>query len=51
MKQLTFIRPGKLEWWDVDEPKLKKPTDAIVRPLAVARCDLDFALLKGEAPF
>ncbi|RHX79501.1 zinc-dependent alcohol dehydrogenase [Leptospira yasudae] len=51
MRQLTFIRPGTLEWWDVPEPRLENDDDALVEPLAVARCDLDLAILKGEAPF
>lgn len=45
MKQFTFIRPGHLEWWDVPEPALEADTDALVRPFAVARCDLDNAFL------
>jgi threonine dehydrogenase-like Zn-dependent dehydrogenase len=51
MKQLTFIEAGKLEWWDVEEPQLQSATDVLVRPLAVARCDLDYAILAGKAPF
>lgn len=47
MRQLTFIKPGKLEWWDVDAPRLQADTDAIVRPLAVARCDLDLYIAVG----
>jgi len=33
VRQLTYVRPGLAEW-----------RDAIVRPLAVARCDLDVAM-------
>lgn len=51
MQQLTFIKPGKLEWWDVSEPKLENNSDALVRPIAVARCDLDTGILQGIAPF
>lgn len=50
MRQLTFIGPGRLEWWDVPEPALQGPEEAIVRPVAVARCDLDVAILAGKAP-
>lgn len=50
MRQLTFIRPGLLEWWEVPEPTLQGPQEAIVRPIAVARCDLDAAILSGTAP-
>jgi threonine dehydrogenase-like Zn-dependent dehydrogenase len=51
MRQLTFIKPGKFEWQDVPAPKLKADTDAIVRPLAVARCDLDLYIAAGAVPY
>lgn len=51
MRQLTFIAPGKLEWRDVAAPQLACDTDAIVRPLAVARCDLDYHIVTGRVPF
>jgi alcohol dehydrogenase len=51
MRQLFFIRPGVLEWRDVPEPKLEGSGDAIVRPVAAASCDLDIAIIRGEAPF
>jgi threonine dehydrogenase-like Zn-dependent dehydrogenase len=41
MRQLTFIGPGRVEWRDEAEPQLPDAEGAIVRPLAVARCDLD----------
>ena len=47
MRQLTFIRPGVFEWHDVAPPALAADTDAIVRPLAVARCDLDLYIAVG----
>jgi alcohol dehydrogenase len=51
MRQLTFLRPGKLEWREVPAPRLQGPGEALVRPISVARCDLDRAILYGEAPF
>ena len=45
MRQLQFIARGRLEWREAPEPELEAPTDAIVRPFAVARCDLDAAFL------
>ena len=51
MRQLTFLAPGKLEWRDVATPQLTADTDAIVRPLAVARCDLDYHIVTGRVPF
>ena len=50
MQQLTFRRRGELRWEDVAEPVLSGKGDAIVRPLAVATCDLDAALMTGRAP-
>jgi len=46
MQQLIFGGRRRLSWQDAPEPKLTGPTDAIVRPLAVARCDLDYLMLK-----
>lgn len=50
MRQLTFVEPGKLEWREVSEPKLDADVEAIVRPVTVATCDLDLALVRGKAP-
>ena len=41
MRQLMFVKVGRLEWREVPEPTLQSPLDALVRPIAVARCDLD----------
>lgn len=51
MRQLTFIRPGHLEWWDVPTPRITSPDQALVEPVVVASCDLDAPILRGEAPF
>lgn len=51
MRQVTFIEPGRLEWWDVDEPERQDEGDALVEPLAVATCDLDTMIVAGRAPF
>jgi threonine dehydrogenase-like Zn-dependent dehydrogenase len=45
MRQLTFIRRGVLEWREQEPPQLQSEDDALVRPFAVARCDLDVAFL------
>src|SRR5439155_13581180 len=50
LKQLTFIAPRQLHWEEVAEPVLKGKSDALVRPIAVATCDLDAALMAGRAP-
>ncbi len=50
VRQLTFLEPGKLEWQDAGEPDLGDAVAALVRPLAVATCDLDLAIVRGIAP-
>jgi threonine dehydrogenase-like Zn-dependent dehydrogenase len=50
VRQLTFRGPGELEWEDVPAPELAGGGDALVRPVAVATCDLDAALTAGQAP-
>jgi len=41
MQQLTCTGPGVIEWCDVPEPQLVDSGDALVRPIAVARCEID----------
>lgn len=51
MRALTITEERTVEWRDVPDPLLREANDAIVRPLAVALCDLDHPMLSGEAPF
>jgi threonine dehydrogenase-like Zn-dependent dehydrogenase len=44
MRQLRFIEPGTVRWEEGEEPALSDPASALVRPLAVARCDLDLPM-------
>ena len=41
MRRLTCTGPSVVEWREVPEPELVDPTDALVRPIAVARCEID----------
>lgn len=50
MQQLVFLSPGKVEWQDWPAPALQSPQDALLRPLAVASCDLDAAIAQGRFP-
>ena len=50
MRQLVFVEPGKLEWREVPAPRLGALGQALVRPLAVARCDIDPLILRGATP-
>lgn len=51
MQELTFMKRGLVEWREASEPRLQGPGDVLVRPLAVATCDLDAAIIRGRAPF
>ncbi|HST33595.1 MAG TPA: alcohol dehydrogenase catalytic domain-containing protein [Solirubrobacteraceae bacterium] len=51
MQQLTYTAPDRLEWREAEEPRLDSDRAALVRPLAVATCDLDALILAGESPF
>jgi alcohol dehydrogenase len=50
MQQLTCLDPNKLEWREVPAPSLQGDGEALVRPLAVARCDIDRFLASGFFP-
>jgi alcohol dehydrogenase len=50
MQQLTLVEPGRVEWTDAPEPKIEGGGQALVRPLAVALCDLDASIVIGEFP-
>jgi alcohol dehydrogenase len=50
MQQLMCLAPHRLEWRDAPEPQLDSDHAAIVRPLAVARCDIDVLLGSGLIP-
>src|SRR5437763_1699342 len=50
MRQLTLTAVRKPEWTEVPEPELAGPGEALVRPLAVALCDLDQPIIRGDVP-
>jgi threonine dehydrogenase-like Zn-dependent dehydrogenase len=50
MRQLTFEEAGRYAWREVPEPQITDPKQALVRPLAVACCDLDVAVCRGRVP-
>jgi threonine dehydrogenase-like Zn-dependent dehydrogenase len=51
MQQLTYTSPRSLQWREALEPSLSSDAAAIVRPLAVATCDLDALIVEGSSPF
>ena len=50
MRQLMLHGPKAVAWEEVPEPALSDGDAAIVRPVAVATCDLDVAVLRGGFP-
>jgi threonine dehydrogenase-like Zn-dependent dehydrogenase len=50
MRELNFVETGKLEWRDAAAPSLEGDGQALVRPLAVATCDLDTGVIAGRFP-
>ena len=50
MRQLYFVDRGRFEWREASLPVLQADEDAIIRPLSVARCDLDLYIATGTAP-
>jgi threonine dehydrogenase-like Zn-dependent dehydrogenase len=51
MQQLTYTAPHELQWRDAPQPMLSGDGAALVRPVAVATCDLDALIIGGESPF
>jgi alcohol dehydrogenase len=51
MELMFFVEPGRVEWREVRQPELVDAEDALIRPVAVATCDLDTSLIHGRAPF
>src|SRR5215204_1496558 len=51
MRSLVLEDTRRLTWQEVPEPQRRHEREAIVRPLAVAACDLDQAMIFGHTPF
>ncbi len=51
MRALTYLGPDQLEWQETPDAALDSDHAAVVRPLAVATCDLDDAIVRGRSPF
>jgi threonine dehydrogenase-like Zn-dependent dehydrogenase len=49
--ELTYTAPHELEWREAAQPSLSSDRAALVRPLAVATCDLDALIIGGHSPF
>ena len=51
MRTLTYTAPHELHWREAPEPRLSSDAAALVRPVAVATCDLDALIISGSSPF
>jgi threonine dehydrogenase-like Zn-dependent dehydrogenase len=51
MRSLVVEGTRQLTWEEVPEPTRRREREAIVRPLAVATCDLDQPMIYGQTPF
>src|SRR5271166_739184 len=51
MQQLTYTARNTLQWREAAEPTLTSDRAALVRPVAVATCDLDALIITGGSPF
>lgn len=45
------VKKQRFEWREMADPALENATDALVRPLAIAACDLDRVVAAGKSPF
>jgi alcohol dehydrogenase len=51
VRQLVYAAPRRLEWREAGAPRLDSDRAALVRPVAVATCDLDALIVAGASPF
>lgn len=50
MQQLQFLEARQFAWIDATPPRITTDGAALVRPMAVARCDLDLHIATGASP-
>jgi threonine dehydrogenase-like Zn-dependent dehydrogenase len=50
MRRMVLMGTHEVRWEDVDEPELRSGDQAIVRPMALATCDIDVGVLAGAYP-
>jgi alcohol dehydrogenase len=51
MRALTYVGPHELQWLETAAPRIESDAAALLRPLAVATCDLDALIIAGRSPF
>jgi alcohol dehydrogenase len=50
MKALVYHGPGQKDWESKPDPKIERPTDAIVKIETTTICGTDLHILKGDVP-
>jgi alcohol dehydrogenase len=50
MKALVYDGPGSIAWQEKPDPRIQKPTDAIVKVETTTICGTDLHILKGDVP-
>ena len=50
MKALVYHGPGQKDWESKPDPKIERPTDAIVKIDTTTICGTDLHILKGDVP-
>ena len=50
MQRLMFEETGRYSWREAADPQISTPEQALVRPIAVACCDLDVGVAQGVLP-
>jgi threonine dehydrogenase-like Zn-dependent dehydrogenase len=50
VRELNYVQGGPPEWREADAPALQGDGEALVRPVAVATCDLDLWVVRGRVP-
>ncbi|MCE9501117.1 MAG: alcohol dehydrogenase catalytic domain-containing protein, partial [Leptospira sp.] len=51
MKQLEYISANRIDWKNVPEPEINGAGQAILKPVSIARCDLDLPIIHGKTLF
>jgi threonine dehydrogenase-like Zn-dependent dehydrogenase len=50
VRELTYVARRTVEWREAPDPVVRSADDAIVAPVAATPCDVDSAILAGQAP-
>ena len=50
MRSLAFVAPGRLEWREIPDARVRGDGEAVVRPIVIGRCDLDIGFVRGLVP-